>query len=169
MPSAPALPSIEDFSREKGRSLPRFAFFRRRIRLKGNSSISIPLGFVLLFPCLVIVLILLLFVRHPSSSGRILIPAGAPPSIRFVFDLNFFLTAGREHRKLTNICLSTGKSVRNMTRSSLLDVNRLTQVAQERMLPSSSWPGIRSWRVLSSPSNPSNDTSTDGGTIHMCS
>ncbi|KAL1999989.1 hypothetical protein VTN02DRAFT_3704 [Thermoascus thermophilus] len=82
LPTSPVLPSLEDVSREKGRIAPRFAFFRRRIRLKGNSSISIPLGFVLLFPCLVIVLILLLFVRHPSSPGRILIPAGAPPSIR---------------------------------------------------------------------------------------
>ena len=64
LPSAPSLP-LEDASHEKGRLHPRFAFFRRRIRLKGNSSISIPLGFVLLFPCLVIVLILLLFC--PSS------------------------------------------------------------------------------------------------------
>ncbi|CAI7567514.1 unnamed protein product [Penicillium manginii] len=81
LPSAPSLP-IEDASRDKGRASPRFAFFRRRIRLKGNSSISIPLGFVLLFPCLVIVFILLLFVRHPASPGGILIPAGTPPSIR---------------------------------------------------------------------------------------
>jgi mannosyltransferase len=81
LPSAPSLP-LEDVSREKGHGSPRFAFFRRRIRLKGNSSISIPLGFVLLFPCLVIVFILLLFVRHPSSPGGILIPAGTPPSIR---------------------------------------------------------------------------------------
>ncbi|OKL56261.1 hypothetical protein UA08_08501 [Talaromyces atroroseus] len=69
LPSAPALASLEDASREKGQLAQRFAFLRRRIRLRGNSSISIPLGFVLLFP-------------HPSSSGGILIPAGAPPSIR---------------------------------------------------------------------------------------
>lgn len=50
--------------------------------MKRNSTISIPLGFVLLFPCLVIVLILLLVLRHPSSSGGILVPAGTPPSIR---------------------------------------------------------------------------------------
>lgn len=81
LPNAPSLP-IEDDTREKGRTSSRFAFFRRRIRLKGNSSISIPLGFVLLFPCLVILFILLLFVRHPTSPGGILIPAGAPPSIR---------------------------------------------------------------------------------------
>ncbi|KAI9370584.1 nucleotide-diphospho-sugar transferase [Aspergillus egyptiacus] len=81
LPSAPSLP-LDDPSYEKGRKLPRLAFFSRRIRLKGNSSISIPLGFVLLFPCIVIVLILLLFVRHPSSPGGILIPAGTPPSIR---------------------------------------------------------------------------------------
>ncbi|KKK12740.1 hypothetical protein P175DRAFT_081361 [Aspergillus ochraceoroseus IBT 24754] len=81
LPSTPSLP-LEDSSYEKGRKFPRFAFFSRRIRLKGNSSISIPLGFVLLFPCVVIVLILLLFVRHPSAPGGILIPAGTPPSIR---------------------------------------------------------------------------------------
>ncbi|KAB8067797.1 nucleotide-diphospho-sugar transferase [Aspergillus leporis] len=81
LPSSPSLP-VDDASREKGRTFSRFAFFKRRIRLKGNSSISIPLGFVLLFPCLVIVLVLLLFVRHPSSPGGILIPAGTPPSIR---------------------------------------------------------------------------------------
>ncbi|KAJ5101796.1 hypothetical protein NUU61_004018 [Penicillium alfredii] len=80
LPSAPSLPL--DDPHEKSHKLPKFAFFRRRIRLKGNSSISIPLGFVLLFPCLVILLILLLFVRHPSSPGGILIPAGTPPSIR---------------------------------------------------------------------------------------
>jgi mannosyltransferase len=87
LPPTPALPSFDDLSREKRPIIPRFAFFRRRIRLKGNSSISVPLGLVLLFPCLVIVLILLLFVRHPSSPGGILIPAGAPPSIRFVVNL----------------------------------------------------------------------------------
>jgi mannosyltransferase len=32
----------------------------------------------------VVVLILVLFVRHPSSPGRILMPAGSPPSIRYV-------------------------------------------------------------------------------------
>ncbi|EAL91397.1 hypothetical protein KXW98_005598 [Aspergillus fumigatus] len=81
LPSTPNLP-FDDSSREKARNFSRFAFLKRRIRLKGNSSISIPLGFVLLFPCLVIILILLLFVRHPSSPGGILIPAGTPPSIR---------------------------------------------------------------------------------------
>ncbi|GFF40926.1 O-glycoside alpha-1,2-mannosyltransferase homolog 4 [Aspergillus udagawae] len=81
LPSTPNLP-FDDSSREKARNFSRFAFLKRRIRLKGNSSISIPLGFVLLFPCLVIILILLLFVRHPASPGGILIPAGTPPSIR---------------------------------------------------------------------------------------
>lgn len=81
LPSASSLP-LDDLSWEKGRVLPRLAFFKRRIRLRGNSSVSIPLGFVLLFPCLVIVLILFIFVRHPSSPGGILVPAGTPPSIR---------------------------------------------------------------------------------------
>ncbi|KAH8898993.1 glycosyl transferase [Thozetella sp. PMI_491] len=60
----------------------RLAFFRKPMRLKGNSSVSVPLGVVILFPCIVVVLILILFVRHPSSPGRILMPAGAPPAIR---------------------------------------------------------------------------------------
>ena len=79
IPSSPTLPTLKDFKGEKGRGL---AFFNRRIRLKGNSSISIPLGFVLLFPCMVVLLILIIVVRHPASPGRILMPAGAPPSIR---------------------------------------------------------------------------------------
>lgn len=82
MPSPPNLPSLDEISRQQERLLPKLGFFRRRIRLKGNSSISIPLGAVLLFPLLVIILILVLIVRHPSSSGTILMPAGAPPLIR---------------------------------------------------------------------------------------
>ncbi|KAI1811324.1 nucleotide-diphospho-sugar transferase [Poronia punctata] len=60
----------------------RLAFLRKPIRLRGNSSISVPLGVVVLFPCIVLVLILVLFVRHPSSPTSILAPAGAPPAIR---------------------------------------------------------------------------------------
>lgn len=66
----------------KGRVWSRLAFFRRPLRLRGNSSISIPLGVVILFPLIVVILILILFVRHPDSPGRILMPAGAPPAIR---------------------------------------------------------------------------------------
>ena len=62
----------------------RLAYLRRPLRLRGNSAISVPLGVVILFPCIVVILILTLFVRHPSSSGRILMPAGAPPAIRCV-------------------------------------------------------------------------------------
>src|SRR5271156_3786106 len=82
MPSSPPLPTVDDLRSDKGRILPSFSFFRRRIRLKGNSSISIPLGFVLIFPCLVVLLILIIVVQHPSTPGRILMPAGSPPSIR---------------------------------------------------------------------------------------
>ncbi|KAB5518038.1 alpha-mannosyltransferase [Coniochaeta sp. 2T2.1] len=60
----------------------RLAFFRRPLRLRGNSSISVPLGVVILFPVIVIILILVLFVRHPSSPGLKLMPAGSPPTIR---------------------------------------------------------------------------------------
>ncbi|EED23230.1 alpha-1,2-mannosyltransferase (Kre5), putative [Talaromyces stipitatus ATCC 10500] len=82
LPSAPALASLENVSREKGQRLSPLAFLRRRIRLRGNSTISIPLGVVLIFPCVIIILIVLIFARHPSSSGGILVPAGTPPSIR---------------------------------------------------------------------------------------
>ena len=81
LPSAPE-PPLEDLSSHKDHRASRLAFFRRRIRLKGNSKISIPLGFVILFPCIVIILILILVLIHPSSPGTIFIPAGAPPAIR---------------------------------------------------------------------------------------
>lgn len=61
----------------------RLAFFRRPLRLRGNSSLSVPLGIVILFPILVVILILVLFVRHPQSPGSMLVPAGAPPAIRY--------------------------------------------------------------------------------------
>jgi mannosyltransferase len=86
MPSSPNLPSIDEV-KTRAKSSSRLAFFRRPLRLKGNSSISIPLGVVLLFPCIVVVLILVLFVRHPKSGVGILMPAGAPPAIRYEFIL----------------------------------------------------------------------------------
>ena len=77
-----SLPSFSDLANEKDRIIPRLSFFKRRIRLKGNSKISVPLGAVLLFPCVVIILIIVLIVRHPSSPGSLMMPAGAPPAIR---------------------------------------------------------------------------------------
>lgn len=41
-----------------------------------------PLGVVLLFPITVLLLVLVLFVRHPNSPGRALLPSGSPPAIR---------------------------------------------------------------------------------------
>jgi mannosyltransferase len=66
-----------------GRIAQYLALFRRPMRLKGNSSISVPLGVLLIFPVIVIILILTLFLRHPNSPGRMLMPAGAPPAIRY--------------------------------------------------------------------------------------
>ncbi|PKS13349.1 hypothetical protein jhhlp_000120 [Lomentospora prolificans] len=80
---AAQLPSDEKGRKSRtSRITSKLAFFKRPLRLKGNSSISVPLGVVILFPVIVVVLVLLLFVRHPSSPGRILMPAGAPPAIR---------------------------------------------------------------------------------------
>lgn len=91
----PQLPSADNSkTRNKSRSAKlwsRLEFFRRPLRLKGNSSISVPLGIVILFPCIVVILILVLFVKHPNSPGRILMPAGAPPSIRYVLPSSSFV------------------------------------------------------------------------------
>ncbi|KAK4131554.1 glycosyltransferase family 15 protein [Trichocladium antarcticum] len=77
------LPVADEKGKPRARTLAsRLAYLRRPLRLKGNSTISVPLGIVVLFPCIVVILILLLFVRHPSSAGRILMPAGDQPAIR---------------------------------------------------------------------------------------
>ncbi|CAJ2506700.1 Uu.00g078860.m01.CDS01 [Anthostomella pinea] len=86
VPSSTAVPQLPT-SDEKRAARPKrltssIDFFRRPLRLRGNSSISVPLGVVVLFPCIVVILILVLFVKHPSSPGMILMPAGAPPAIR---------------------------------------------------------------------------------------
>ncbi|KAI5807068.1 nucleotide-diphospho-sugar transferase [Geopyxis carbonaria] len=78
LPSKKQLDEISGYNRLS----PRLAFLRRRIRLKGSSTVTMPLGVVLLFPITVLLLILLLFVRHPNSPARNLIPSGAPPQIR---------------------------------------------------------------------------------------
>jgi hypothetical protein len=82
LPSTHTLP-LKDELRPKSKFTSRLAFFRRPLRLRGNSSISVPLGVVLLFPCIVVVCILVLFVRHPSSPVRSIMPAGSPPAIRY--------------------------------------------------------------------------------------
>jgi hypothetical protein len=84
LPSPQKIPLYQDLSKSAEKMSPRLAFFRRRIRLRENSRISIPLGLVLLFPCLLVIIILLLVVRHTDSPGRILMPAGAPPAIRYL-------------------------------------------------------------------------------------
>jgi mannosyltransferase len=78
------LPSFDDEKKDaKQKNLAaRLAFLRRPLRLRGNSSISIPFGIVLLFPALVLILIVVLFIKHPNSAGNMLIPAGAPPAVR---------------------------------------------------------------------------------------
>ncbi|KAL2752366.1 glycosyltransferase family 15 protein [Sodiomyces alcalophilus JCM 7366] len=85
-PTSPAFLPVSDdrFSRHSrfNRLSSRIAFLRRPLRLRGNSTISIPLGIVIAFPLIVLILILILFVSHPSSPGRILMPPGPPPAIR---------------------------------------------------------------------------------------
>ncbi|KAH7041453.1 glycosyltransferase family 15 protein [Microdochium trichocladiopsis] len=82
--SGSALPTADEKRRSTASKATqsRLAFLRRPLRLRGNSNVTVPLGVVVLFPCLIVIIILLLFVRHPDSPGRILMPAGAPPAIR---------------------------------------------------------------------------------------
>jgi mannosyltransferase len=84
MPSAENMPTLKSLNlKDASEKLsPRLGFFKRRVRIRGNSKISVPLYLVLLFPALVLILILVLFVRHPDSPAARLIPSGAPPSIR---------------------------------------------------------------------------------------
>jgi mannosyltransferase len=116
IPSARNLPGLEKVPElgapNKNDWRPRLSFFRRRIRLKRDSTISIPLGVVLLFPCLVIALILVLFVRHPSNPAGILRPAGAPPQIRYVAAIDTMCLHADHH--------VLGKSARNTTSLSSL-------------------------------------------------
>ena len=86
--SKDSLDKLDDLPRRAEKSSPRLSFFRRRIRINGSSSVSIPLGLVLLFPCLVIIIIIILFVRSPDSQGIMNMPAGAPPSIRYAMSLH---------------------------------------------------------------------------------
>ncbi|KAF3009768.1 alpha-1,2-mannosyltransferase (Kre5) [Curvularia kusanoi] len=80
--SRDSLDKFDGLAQHTEKGSPRLAFFRRRIRLKGNSTVSLPLGLVLLFPCLVIILILVLFVRSPDSQGIMMPGGGPPPQIR---------------------------------------------------------------------------------------
>jgi hypothetical protein len=164
LPTAQKLPSYDDLSKSAEKMTPRLAFFRRRIRLRENSRISIPLGLVLLFPCLIVILILLLFVRHPTEAGRILMPAGAPPAIRYESSTTLTLYACAD-------LYSTGKSAKSTTRS-LLQAVKTRSLRETNHAPtplSSSSPVTRNSKVCFSHSNRLRDTSTDGSTTHTSS
>lgn len=106
------LPTTVPIEAEKGRGrfAAQFAFFRRPLRLKGNSTISVPLGVVLLFPCIVVIIVLILFVRHPSSPVGNMVSSGkTPPKIRY--DIN-----GQSIGRSSDMIL--GKLVRSMIRYS---------------------------------------------------
>ncbi|KAK8035131.1 alpha-mannosyltransferase [Apiospora rasikravindrae] len=68
---APSLPTNDEKGRptRPNRIGSRLDFFRRPLRLKGNSSISVPLGVVVLFPCIVLILILVLFLARQDTDA----------------------------------------------------------------------------------------------------
>jgi mannosyltransferase len=78
------LQKSEEVPRRPEKDAPKTGFFNRRVRLTGDSSFSVPLALVLLFPCLVVIVILTLFARSPDSNELLNMPAGTPPSIRYV-------------------------------------------------------------------------------------
>lgn len=86
---APGQPSPLPVDEKRGSSFrpkssadSRWAFFKRPLRLRGNSTISVPLGIVIFFPMLVLILIFILFLSHPSSPARFLIPGAGPLPLR---------------------------------------------------------------------------------------
>lgn len=136
LPHTPSPPSLDAWKNDKGKGFSKLSFFKRRIRLKGNSSISVPLGFVLLFPSIVVLLILILFIKHPSNPGGILVPAGTPPTIRYVYVL---------HLGLYDVDPFPGKSARSMTKSStsVVKIPNWPPNNQEQTQHSSFLPEIR--------------------------
>ena len=92
LPTADTLPTIKSLQNTslqdvKDASISHLAFFRKRIRIRGNSKVSVSLYLVILFPItLVVIVLLLLFVRHPAAPVGRLIPSGAPPSIRKIHE-----------------------------------------------------------------------------------
>lgn len=86
-PSSESLPSLKSLQytslKDASEKIsPRLSFFNKRIRLRGNSKFSVPLYLVLLFPLIILIAILVIFVRDPSSSGGLRIATGTPPSVR---------------------------------------------------------------------------------------
>ena len=106
LPSAEALPTLKSLQYSSLRDVsekhsPRLSFFKRRIRIRGNSKVSVPLWVVVLLPSLVVLLLLFAFVRHPDSPGARLLPSGAPPSIRKISEKydKVFVTGCRDPRE----------------------------------------------------------------------
>lgn len=92
VPSSKAsLGKLDEVSRRAEKNHPQLDVFRQKIRLKGNSSVSVPLAIVLLFPCIVIIVIVILFTRHSDSEGVMVMPTGTPPSIRCVWTATVLL------------------------------------------------------------------------------
>jgi len=82
LPTNPTIPTYDDISKTTEKISPRLSFLNKRIRLRRNSKISIPLGVLLVFPLVAVIVILVLVVRHQDSSNGGSMPAGAPPIVR---------------------------------------------------------------------------------------
>jgi mannosyltransferase len=54
---------------------------KHRIRIR---NISVPLGALLVFPCVVIVVIMIMVLKHSSDAGKEMLPSGAPPDVKLI-------------------------------------------------------------------------------------
>lgn len=111
LPTSEKLPTLKSLQSTSLRdvSASQLAFLRQRIRLRGNSKVSIPLYLVLLFPCIVVVLILAIFVRHPVAPDGRSIPSGTPPTVRKISE--------KHDKVFVTGCLEPPKVVREEDRA----------------------------------------------------
>lgn len=86
MPASATLPAFQDLS--KLQPPPRLAFLRKRIRFKG-SSVSVPLGVLLVLPFTVLTLVLILL-RHTDSGGSGTGLFVSPPMLRYEAQLYLY-------------------------------------------------------------------------------
>lgn len=139
------LPTNDNHKRRGGANQrqvhPTIAFLRKPLRLRGNSAVSVPLGVVLLFPVIVIILVFTLFARHPNVPANVQ-PGGSAPEIRYASPYCEY--------QLFAANLATGKSMKSTTRSSLKAAAYPTRRRPVRMPPLSFSPETRRLTASSS-------------------
>lgn len=120
IPTTPQLPgaSTHEKGRSKNKYSQRWGFLLRPQRLIPGSSIAVPIGVVLLIPIAILsVLLVIFFIRNPNSTGRMLMPAGAPPAIRYYFPSSCWKMHESLHWNMAADIAFIEKLANSMTRS----------------------------------------------------